>query len=266
MSFEPGISVQVKRDPIGFQFGAGVYGPQPEYRRLDEIRSSLSGPSCDGPDPVYAIVMDVYKVEHRNELKTRMLLFGIVTFAVGRLGNEPVHSQGHVHQVSLHSGWSPPELYEIWSGRAVIYMQEFASYNPGRCFAVVAGPGDIVVVPPGWAHATISADPEQPMTFGAWCDREYGFLYSDVRVRGGLAWHPLLGLDGQLEWQPNPRYGQSKLCIGPPQGYKELGLGPPLPIYTQFERNPASVQWVSEPFLVEKYWEDFIPCLPEIYL
>ena len=32
-----------------------------------------------------------------------------------------------------------------------------------------------VIVPPGWVHATISADPKQPLTFGAWCDRDYGF-------------------------------------------------------------------------------------------
>jgi glucose-6-phosphate isomerase len=68
--------------------------------------------------------MDVGKDEHREQLKARMLLFGLVTFAAGRLGNEPVRSQGHVHRVSIHSGWSPPEVYEIWSGRAIILMQE----------------------------------------------------------------------------------------------------------------------------------------------
>lgn len=263
MSFERGISVQVERNPMGFRFGFGVFGPEPEYRRLDAIRSSLSNPFCNGPDPVYAIVMDVGKEEHRNELKARMLLFGIVTFAAGRLGNEPVRSQGHVHRVSSHSGWSPPELYEIWGGRAVIYMQEFAADNPGRCFAVEAGPGEVVVVPPGWAHATISAVPEQPMTFAAWCDREYGFLYDEVRARGGLAWYPSLNSDGRLEWQANPRYVRSELCLGPPRDYRELGLDRSVPIYTQFEVNPSAVQWVSDPALFEPYWKKFIPCRPE---
>ena len=43
------------------------------------------------------------------------------------------------------------------------------------------------MVPPGWAHATVSASAGEPMTFGAWCDREYGFEYDEVRARGGLA-------------------------------------------------------------------------------
>ncbi len=266
MSFDPGISVETIRNPMGFRFGPGVFGPEPEYRRLDAIRSSLSDPACSGPDPVYAIAMDVGKKEHLPELKSRMLLLGLVTFAAGRLGKEPVRSQGHVHRVSSHSGWAPPELYEIWSGRAVIYMQEYAADNPGRCFAVEAGPGEVVVVPPGWAHATISADPEQPMTFAAWCDREYGFLYDEVRARGGLAWYPLLGQDGKLEWQANPHYAQGELHHGPPRDYRDLGLDRSLSIYAQFERDPSSVQWVSEPVLMEKYWKNFVPCRPEATL
>ncbi len=107
--------------------------------------------------------MDVGKGKDAEELQRRMLLFGVVTYAAGRLGKEPVRSQGHVQKVSAHSGWPPPELYEIWSGRAIIYMQE--RIKSGRCFAIEAGPGETVLVPPGWAHATISANPEEPMTF-----------------------------------------------------------------------------------------------------
>jgi glucose-6-phosphate isomerase, archaeal len=263
MSFDPGLNVHVTHNPLGFCYGPGVFGPQPEHRQLNSIRPSLSDPSCIGPDPVYAIAMDVGKDEHREQLKARMLLFGLVTFAAGRLGNEPVRSQGHVHRVSTHSGWSAPEVYEIWSGRAIILMQEFAGDDPGRCFAVAAEPGGVVVVPPGWAHATISADPEHPMTFAAWCDREYGFLYDQVRAHGGLAWFPALDSGGKLVWRPNPRYIRSKLSIGPPQDYHELGLDLSVPIYTQFEANPSSVQWVSEPAQFETQWKDFLPCVPE---
>ena len=46
-------------------------------------------------------------------------------------------------------------------------MQEFPADDPGRCFAVTDGPGEVVIVPRGWAHATLSAEPETPLTFGA---------------------------------------------------------------------------------------------------
>jgi glucose-6-phosphate isomerase len=258
-SFDPGIDVIPVQETMMFQYGAGVVGPKPEHRKLDAIRESLREPQCEGPDIVYSIVMDVSKAEHRAELEARMLLYGIVTYASGRLGQEPIRSQGHIHRISTHSGWSPPELYEIWSGTAYIYMQEKANDNPGRCFAVIAEPGDVVVVPPGWAHATISADPSEALTFGAWCDREYGFEYEDVRKHQGLAWYPLFNDEGQLEWKHNEHYNEAKLTIKKPEPYLWLGIEPGIPIYKQFEQDPGRFQWVSQPSLKAEQWKSFTP-------
>ena len=70
--------------------------------------------------------MDVGKEEHRALLNKLHLLFGVVTYSAGKLGQEPVRSQGHIHKISPYSGWSTPEIYEIWSGEAIIY-------NAGVC-------------------------------------------------------------------------------------------------------------------------------------
>jgi glucose-6-phosphate isomerase len=258
-AFDPGLAVRARPEPMGFEYGTGVFGPEPERRRLDAIRKSLRDPRCEGPDPVYAIAMDVGREEHREELRRRFLLFGVVTFAAGRLGEEPVRSQGHVHKVAPHSGWAPPELYEIWSGRAVVYMQERAADDPGRCFAVEAGPGEVVAVPPGWAHATVSTDPAVPMTFGAWCDREYGFEYDAVRARGGLAHYPLLTGGGTIEWQANSRYEPRPLIERRARAHPELGLEAGLPVYELFTRDPAAVQWVSDPARLADLWDEFEP-------
>src|SRR5262249_11557703 len=254
VSFDFGLDIKILSNPPGFKYGEGVFGPEPEFRGLDSIRPSLRNPSCDGPDPVYAIAMDVGRKEHRPELERRMLLFGMVTYAAGTLGNEPVRSQGHIHRISDHSGWSPPELYEIWEGRALVYMQELVCDDPGRCLAIEARPGDVVIVPPGWAHLTISADPHQPLSFGAWWDREYGYLYDEVRARGGLAWHAILNDERRIEWRPNPRYQTRQIEVRPPRFYGELGLKTRHPIYRLFEREPDLIQWVSNPGLLAKTW------------
>jgi glucose-6-phosphate isomerase, archaeal len=242
---------------LTFNYDEGVFGPQPEFRRLDAIRRSLKDPNCNGPDPVYSIVMDVGRREHKDELARRMLLFGVVVYAAGQLGEEPVRSQGHIHAVAPHCGWSTPELFEIWEGRAIIYAQESADDDPGRCFAVTAGPGDKVVVPPGWAHAVINADPKTHMMFGAWCDRQYGFVYDAIRAHHGLAWFPVLDGQQKIHWRPNPSYRAGDLSIRGARSYPELGLDPLIPIYEQFANNPDSVQWVSEPARVERAWPNF---------
>ncbi|CAH6636577.1 glucose-6-phosphate isomerase family protein [Pseudocitrobacter vendiensis] len=252
-----GVDMAVHSSPLGFSYGNDVTGPMPEIRTLDQIRPSLRDPQCEGPEEVYAIAMDVARMQDRAELEKRMLLFGVVTYAAGTLGEEPIRSQGHVHRISLHSGWSPPELYEIWQGKAIIYMQEYVDDDPGRCFAVLAGPGDKVLVPPGWGHATISASPDEALTFGAWCDREYGFEYDAVRAHKGLAWYPLVQ-EKQIVWQHNTHYMPGRLQVITPRQYREFGLSDE-PIYQQFIDDPARFQFISRPDKVADLWRNFHP-------
>jgi glucose-6-phosphate isomerase, archaeal len=259
MYFTPEINIKPTYDPLGFYYGKDCFGPPVENRLLDSIRPSLLNPNCDGPSTVYSIAMDVGKKQHKDILREKMLLFGVVTFAEGKIGDEPVRSQGHIHKISSHSGWSPPEIYEIWNGKAIIYMQEKVENQPGRCFAVYAEPGDVVIVPPSWGHATISADPATPLTFGAWCDREYGFEYNEVRKRKGLAWYPIIREHHSFDWIANKHYDQSDLIIKKPSDYSYLGIETAVPIYKQFENNYELFQFVSKPYLKKEEWEGFIP-------
>lgn len=257
--FNPGIEIEFCNQPMDFRYGRGVFGPEPEYRSLDAIRPSLRDPNCQGPDPVYAIAMDVGRQEDIDELKKRMLLFGIVMYAGGRLGDEPVRSQGHVHAISPHTGWSAPELFEIWEGKAIIYAQENAGDDPGRCFAIKASPGEKVVMPPAWSHYVVNADTRAPLIFGAWADRQYGFDYTAMRAHHGLAWYPRVVEDGEIRWEANPNYSASKLQSRKARAYPELGLPPEGPIYEKLRRDPQSIQWVSEPAEVRHIWPLFEP-------
>ncbi len=259
MKFNPGFDIIPTTHPMGFKYGPNVFGPSVENRTLDSIRKSLLEPSCVGPDPVYSIAMDVGKLKHLKILQELHLLYGAVTYAAGRLGNEPVRSQGHIHKVSPLSGWSTPEVYEIWSGKAIIYMQETAEDKPGRCYAVFANPGDVVIVPPNWPHATISADSQQPLTFGAWCDRDYGFEYDKVRAHKGLAWFPLISPSGKIEWQKNPNYKECELIVKIPEMYTQFGIESGKSIYVQFEENKDKFKFVPMPQIFEELWRVFIP-------
>jgi len=259
MTFDRGVEIRLDSASLSFQYGNQVFGPKAVPRRLDEIRPSLRDPFCHGPDPVYAIAMDVGRSEHRDEIVRRMLLFGVVAYASGTLGKELVRSQGHVHAVAPHCGWSTPELIEIWRGKAIVYMQQAVNDDPGRCFAIEAGTGDKIVIPPGWAHFVANADSRAVLVFGAWCDREYGFDYDSVRRRGGLAWFPLVDEKERVKWEPNPAYRSSWLIKKQPREYPELGVRCEGSIYEQFSSDPETVQWVSDPRRVAGIWENFTP-------
>ena len=259
MNFNPGFNITPVHQQMSFHYGDDCFGPKVENRRIDDIRHSLRDPYCDGPAIVYSIAMDVGKQIHRPLLEEMHLLYGVVMYAAGRLGDEPIRSQGHIHKISPLSHCSTPEVYEIWEGEAVIYMQEHGDDNPGRCFAVSAVAGDVVIVPPGWTHATISANPEFPLVFGAWCDREYGFVYDKVRAHQGIAWFPLFDANGKLNWTPNPQYAKSELICKPPEHHPELGIVPGETIYSAFEQNPDTFLYVPHPQRKTDVWQNFIP-------
>ena len=96
------------------------------------------------------------------------------------------------------------------------------------------------------------------MVFAALCDRQYGFVYDEVRARGGPAWFPVFE-DGLLRWQPNPAYLSSTLRVGTPRSYGEFNVRTGVPLYEQFEADPEALQWVSDPARMSAYWRDFDP-------
>lgn len=258
LEFDPGFGIVPVYDPLGFAYGGTAFGPAVENRKLESIRPSLMKPDCEGPEIVYSIAMDVGEQKDMEEIRKRNLLYGTVTYAKGLLGREPVRSQGHIHAVSPSCGASTCEVYEIWSGKACIYMQETAEDHPGRCFAVLAGPGEVVIVPPGWAHCTIVADTTRNMTFGAWCVRDFGFDYTGVRAHKGVAWFPVVE-EGNLDFLPNPNYQESEIVVKSPRIYQEFGLEPGVPIYKQFQKDPDRFLFVSRPDKAKELWPDFVP-------
>lgn len=233
-----------------------MFGPKPEKRTLEAIRSSLQDPSCTGPEILYSIVMDVGRKQDHTAITERNLLYGAVTYAKGTLGKEPVRSQGHIHAISPSCQSSTCEVYEIWDGEAFIYMQEYGKDDAGNCYAVHAKAGEVVIVPPGWVHATINANVEKSLTFGAWCVRDFGFDYEEVRAHHGIAYFPVVEA-GNITWEINPAYKNAKLHVIAAHDYPQFDLEPGKPIYTQFIEDPDRFLFVSRPQLKEKEWEEF---------
>lgn len=259
MKFNQGFDIIADTHNMVFKYGQDVFGPLVENRKLKDIQNSLRDKLSSGPDIVYSIAMDVGRNEDKQDLVNRNLLYGSVIYSQGKLGSEPIRSQGHIHAISKSCGMSTPEVYEIWSGKAYIYMQESAKDQPGRCFAVKGEPGDVIIVPPGWAHATISADVNEPLVFGAWCVRDYGFDYVDVREHNGLAYFPLIDDAHEIIWEKNPTYNESQLEVKRPRKYMELGIIENMSIYEQYVKEPSKFDFVTNPNRIRDIWEKFIP-------
>lgn len=215
-----GFEVRLDGQALRLGFGSGVVTAPVSVRRVAEVRPALRDPDANGPDPLYSIYMDIRVPLVTEALAARGLGYGAVVFNHGSLGGEAVRSQGHVHSVSAATGVAYSELYEVWHGRGLVYMQDAASSDLTDVIVVEAGPGDKVAIPPGWAHATANLG-NGPLVFGAVYALEARLLYDPLRALRGMA-HYLLA-DGSLE--PNPRYPRvppARCCA--PHRLREQGL------------------------------------------
>jgi glucose-6-phosphate isomerase len=255
-----GLTISINNQALSIEYGNDVFGPTIEWRKFNDIKHIYLDSRSKGPEISYGIAMDIGKGNHKELLIQKNILFGAMVFASGQIGNEPIKSQGHIHKTSINSGWSPPEIYEIWQGSAIIYMQEFVADYPGRCYAIAAEKGDFVVVPPSWAHCSISADATTSLAFGACCDRDYGFIYEPIKEKNGFAWIPYFADNNKIAWKENPTYTKSILISKSPEDYStSLGFTNNKPLYSLFEDNPDIFEFVSNPALKENVWNSFIP-------
>lgn len=105
----------------------------------------------------------------------------------------------------------------------------------------------------------VNANLNSKLIFGAWCDRQYGFDYTQMRAHHGLAWFPLIDTDGGIRWEANPNYLPSELQKKKARAYTELGLSSDIPIYEYLRRDPEAIQWVSDPAKLSRWWPEFEP-------
>ena len=196
-----GISVHLDASALTLSFGPGVTTAPIVIRRLGEVRSLLRDPNATGPDHLYTVYMDVRVPGRDHTLRSLGLGYGAVVYNHGALGAEALRSQGHVHSAPATTGVAYSEIYEFWHGRGLVYMQDSATARVTDVVVVETGPGDKVVIPPGWAHATVNLGPSA-LAFGAVYALDAVLLYEPLRALQGTAHYVLA--DGTLE--PNPRY------------------------------------------------------------
>lgn len=244
---------------MGFVFGDNVFFPGVENRKLVDIRQSHMDKDAVGPEIVYSIAMDIGRKTDKEDLVKRNLLFGACILSKGRIGNQPVYSQGHTHSVSKSCGCSTPELYEILAGKAIVCMQEPNQRGNGIFYAINASAGDKVLVPPGWPHYTINALENEYMVFGAWCVRDYGFEYDYVKEHGGLSYYPVYDENTKVYFVHNDKYEENDIIIKPPRVYKEFDIDAETDLYTQYIDNKNKFDFIADPQKTPGLWKAFLP-------
>ena len=244
-------------------FGREAESVVPATRTLREAAHAYLEAPADGQAELYYMYRDVACAEDRAAVKQHGVRYDVTVILPGCVGPEYMKTVGHYHPVTPGSDMTYPEVYEVLSGEATYLLQRpglvsrqppAASRQEAICaiddvYAVVARPGDKVVIPPGYGHITINAGSE-PLVMANWVAAEFESLYGAMRELKGGAYYLL----SSGEWVKNPLYGVvPKLRFEAVKEYSQFGLRSGVGMYGLIRQAPEKLRFLTHP--EEFSWE-----------
>lgn len=242
------ISMDIKG---GLILRAEHFAGRPSVRTLDQLRPVLADPQASGPVEVYFMYRNVCLPQHRRTLELARLRYDITVILPAIIGSEFAKTAGHYHPPAPDStdpAVTYPEVYEVLHGQARYLLQK-----PGPdgtylqdIVLVEAGPGDKVVIPPGYGHITVNPGP-QILIMANWVERNFSSSYDLIRDMRGGGYYKVREPQG-ARWIPNNRYRRlPEMRRVRPRPRTDLGLVPGTPMYTTIARNPERAEFLVYP-------------------
>ncbi len=113
--------------------------------------------------------------------------------------------------------------------------------------------GDILLIPPHYAHVTVNPGSE-PLVIANWIARDCSSVYEPIRARKGMAYYDV-EYKGQSIFMPNDTYSEHpKPRLEKPRDFPEVGLYRGKSIYGSWQ-DGADLGFLVKPHLYESLWD-----------
>ena len=223
--------------------------PEPDVRLVEDMRCVLAIPDCQEAGPLYYMFRDLALTpKDREWLSAEQLRYDITAVTSREICGERAKTMGHYHP-DARSGIGYPEIYQVLSGHAHYLLQK---RDLSDIALVIAGEGDIVIVPPGYGHVTINAG-DTDLLMANIVSRAFESRYGYYRENRGGAFYELA--DGTLMKNPvypdtpdprilSAREIQAGIALPPGDLYNMVGTG-----HLAFLNNPAAGTHLFRGFL-----------------
>lgn len=224
----------------------------PSIRTSQALRDALLDPEAAAPAELYYMYRGLTLPHHRELFRTEGLSYDVTVLRPGTIGGEFVKTFGHYHPLAPGQDQAYPEVYEVLAGRGHFLLQKPVAPpdQPGETSPAVldvilveAGPGEKVLIPPGYGHVTINPGGEW-LVIANLVAVEFSALYEPFRQARGAAYYEVAG-EG---FRPNPRY-ESSAPLRPlaPADYPALGIVKDVPFYRAFLAAPERFAFLRNP-------------------
>lgn len=232
-------------------FGPGLDPIVPGVRKLRDVRDVLMNPDADGPDELYTMYRNVALAEHRERLAAARLRYDVTVIRPGTIGREYVKTAGHYHPLAPASTVTYPEIYEVAAGQALFLLQRAEPPYTAvtDVVAVEAGPGERLLVPPGYGHITINIGSDW-LVLTNLVEATFGSVYEPVQAMQGGAYYVVAagGAGEGAEFVANPRYADNApLRQRRSAEWPELGIAAGKPLYRDAAEQPERFRYLVEP-------------------
>jgi len=227
-------------------FGRGLPAVEPSLRPWEELRPVLKDPGGCPEGTAYLMYRDICWPEHRELLQEHRLRYDLTVIPAGRAGREPVRTHGHYHARAPGGDLTYPELYQVVCGDAWFLLQRPGPAGAREVVVLRGRAGQYVLVPPGYGHVTVNVG-RTTLVIANWVERHFPSSFSEMRARGGAAYHVLEGPSG-LELVPNPAYGDPvPLRVRDAFPLDALGLAEGEPSYPVGVQHPGRLGFLVDP-------------------
>lgn len=167
---------------------------------------------------------------------------------------EFLRTAGHYHDTKPN-GIGYPEIYEVLAGRGrwVIQKMGAAREEIVEAYLIEAGPGEKILIPPGFGHVTINAESEFLVETNI-ISKNFTYDYASYKALRGPCYRLLESGDRtMIEIEANPRYAKlaelKKLSVRKDwfRGYFET-------LWDVYQKHTADIQFLASP---ETYRPEF---------
>lgn len=219
------------------------------FRPLGRLAAVTAVPVASTAEEVqYWTFGDVSRVEERDARSRLPVMYDLTILSERPIGWERAKTYGHVHLSASRPGVGFAEVYEVLEGRAALLVQNLLP-GPATSFVALieAGPGELVVVPPGLHHISINMG-GSPAVLADVVSREPTEDYGALEACRGMAYYIATSGDAV----PNPAYDSaSQLQRIDAAAWVDITLGP---LYDWMTSDSADFAWLCDE---HTYWERF---------
>lgn len=238
----PNGSYTMKVDPVTgtLLFDSNAVMRKKAGKNAEDMRELLYDRTGTGKEPLYEFFVGVAGKNDAAAIDATGLRYDVIVVFPGNVSGEFKKTSGHEH-------YGPyPEIYEVLHGTALFLVQK---ENAGRIeyfAAVEAGAGEKILVPPGYAHATVNIG-STPLVFSDLVADHCKNRYEGIQENHGMGYY-VLDDDGTPAFERNANYREAPpVKRVQPQSRPELGLAFGDLVYDVLVKTPSVYAYLKEP-------------------